>query len=61
MSSVKTRSICMCPLPAEVFTHLYKVLAGFCQKCELHNFGDVPGDNLWSDSIMGDSGSLWGV
>ena len=45
---------------AEVSTHLYIVWAGSCQKCELCNWGDVLGENLWSDSATGDSGSLGG-
>ena len=31
----------------EVCTHLYKVQAGSCHKCELCNWGDVSRDNLW--------------
>ena len=52
--------ICMCLHRVEVCTHLYMVRAGSCRKCEFHNWGNVPGDNLWSDSAMGDSGNLEG-
>ena len=58
MSSVKSRSICMCLYRVEVCTHLSMVWCGYCRKCELHNWGDVPGDNLWSDPAMEESASL---
>ena len=52
----------MCSCYAEVCTHLYVMRAGSHQKCELHNWGDVLWDNLWSDSATGDPGSQgWGV
>ena len=51
VSSVKTWFICMCSHHIEVCTHLYMVRAGSHQKRELRNWGDVPVDNLWSDSI----------
>ena len=38
--------------------HLYMVWAGSCWKCELRNWGDVFGDNVWPVSAMGDSGGL---
>ena len=59
------RSICMCLHHVEVCTHLYMVLAGSFQKYELHSCGgggggNIPGDNLWSDSVTGDCGSFGG-
>ena len=51
-------SICMFLYCVEVCTHL--VWAGSCWKCELHNWGDAPEDNLWADSATGDFGSLEG-
>ena len=48
----------MCLHHAEVHTHLYMVRAGSCRKCELRNWGDVPGDYLWSSSTTGDSGTV---
>ena len=53
--------ICVSLHCVEVCTHCYIVQAGTCRKCELHNWGDVPGDNLWSDPATGDSGSLGGL
>ena len=50
----------MCLHRVEVCSHLSMVQAGSFSKCELHNWRDVPGDNLWSDSVTGDSGSLEG-
>ena len=57
------QSICMCLHCLEGCTHLHMVRTGFCQKCERHNWGDVPGDNLWSDSATEDSGNVgtWGI
>ena len=57
VSSAETQSVCMCLHCGEVWTHPYIVLGGSCLKCELRNWEDVPGDNLWSDSAMGDSWS----
>ena len=51
----------MCLHGVEVCTNYYMVWAGSCRKCELRNWGDVPGDNLWSDSATGDSGRLRGL
>ena len=48
----------MCLHHVEVCTHLYMVQDESPWKCELRNWGDVPGDNLWSDSATGDSGGL---
>ena len=40
-------SICMCLHCMEVCMHLCMVWAGSCRKCELHNWGNVPRDNLY--------------
>ena len=56
------RSLCRCLHHAEVCTHIYMMTLGLAGNLYsiMGGGGDVPGDNLWSDSVTGDSGSLWG-
>ena len=50
--------ICMHLHLVEVCTHCYIVWTESCRKLELHNWRNVPGDNLWSHSTTGNFRSL---